>query len=251
MVNERVKRVLRRLLPLPTYQKLMLWKIDLLDYRRCRSFAQEGEDLILLDALKETAAGFYVDVGAFHPKHFSNTCLFHRRGWRGINIDPNPCTANLFRRRRPRDINLQLAVTRQPGALEYHVFDRVPTLNTCDRSVAEQRARESGFAFRTLQVEGLPLTAILERHLPAGQAIHFLSVDVEGLELDVLRSNDWARFRPQYVLAENLDADLPEALDEEAALFLKQQDYVPFARTRRTSFFRDHRVPRVLAVRAD
>jgi FkbM family methyltransferase len=250
MVNQTFKRVLRAVLPAGTYRRLVAWKLDLFDEHARTSFAQEGEDLILFDLLQDVPDGFYVDVGAFHPEHYSNTCLFYRRGWRGINIEPSPDAAGLFRRKRPRDITVQAAVTLRPAPVTLHVCEREPTLNTCDAAVAERRRRENGRVYAEVQVEGLPLAMILERHLPAGQAIHFLSVDVEGLELDVLRSNDWARFRPRYVLTESLDADLPEVLDDEAARFLREHDYVPFARTQRTSFFRDRRLPRVPAIRA-
>jgi FkbM family methyltransferase len=244
MVNENLKHILRKLLPAGAYRKLVEWKIDLCDDWARSSYAQEGEDLILLDLLADVPTGFYVDVGAFHPEHYSNTRLFHRRGWRGINIDPNPAAAAQFRRKRPRDINLNVAVTREAGTLQYFMFETMPSLNTCDAAVAEHRRAAEGLAFTTVAVEGLPLAALLDRHLPAGQDIHFLSIDVEGLELDVLRSNDWERRRPRYVLTESLNRDLAEVLEEEATRFLVERGYVPFARTPRTVFFRDGRAPR-------
>ena len=102
------------------------------------SFAQEGEDLVLERFLEGRPSGFYVDVGAFHPRRFSNTRSFYERGWRGINIEPAAEGCRLFRQERPRDTNLELAVSETPGELAYYVFDD-PALNTFDRALAASR----------------------------------------------------------------------------------------------------------------
>jgi FkbM family methyltransferase len=70
------------------------------------SYAQEGEDVLLDRLLAKQTDGFYVDVGAHHPKRFSNTHYFYMRGWSGINIEPNPVVVGSFRQMRRRDINL-------------------------------------------------------------------------------------------------------------------------------------------------
>src|SRR5690348_9855363 len=94
-------------------------------------YAQEGEDLVLRRFLNDVAQGFYVDVGAHHPRRFSNTHLFYRAGWSGINLEPNPEAQDLGAKCRPRDINLQMGVDEQSGVLKYHRFDE-PALNTFD-----------------------------------------------------------------------------------------------------------------------
>src|SRR5215470_18597307 len=102
------------------------------------SYAQEGEDLILERIFEGKTAGFYVDVGAHHPKRFSNTYRFYRRGWCGINIEPNPDTLALFNRSRKRDINLAVGVAAQEGELVYFMFNE-PALNSFDRALSERR----------------------------------------------------------------------------------------------------------------
>src|SRR5580658_8816405 len=77
------------------------------------SFSQEGEDMILASFFEGKKNGFYVDVGAHHPKRFSNTHHFYIRGWRGINVDATPGSMKLFRRTRPDDINIEAAVSDQ------------------------------------------------------------------------------------------------------------------------------------------
>jgi hypothetical protein len=86
-----------------------------------RSFSQFGEDLYLLRYFDAQMEGFYVDVGALHPFTFSNTYLLHRCGWRGINIEPAPDGAMAFRRYRPRDVNLQVAVASAEGQVPFRL----------------------------------------------------------------------------------------------------------------------------------
>src|SRR5687768_10814903 len=105
------------------------------------SYAQEGEDLILLRLFDGDLPGVYVDVGAHHPFRFSNTCLLFERGWRGINIDARPGSMAAFRRARPRDINLEIGISERPAELEFFLFEE-PALNTFDRALAEARQAE-------------------------------------------------------------------------------------------------------------
>jgi FkbM family methyltransferase len=203
------------------------------------SFSQEGEDLILSRLLDSQAAGFYVDVGAHHPRRFSNTQLFFERGWRGINIDPSPDAIVLFERERPRDRNLLLGVSDEPGELRYFQFND-PALNTFDERLAAERERLHGYRMvgtRWVPVERLE--RLLGVHLPPGQAIDFLSVDAEGLDLQVLKSNDWTRYRPRWVLTECLGTSLESVLAEPLHRYMSDTGYELVAKTLNTLFYRD------------
>ena len=81
--------------------------------RRC--YSQEGEDMILQRMFGQRREGFFVDVGAHHPFRYSNTYLFYKKGWRGINIDATPGSMREFEKYRPADINLEVAVSQTPG----------------------------------------------------------------------------------------------------------------------------------------
>ena len=84
------------------------------------SYAQNGEDIVLSRGFRSDT-GFYVDIGAFDPTSDSVTKLFYDRGWHGINVDPVPEVIALFERERPRDINVQVAVSVEPGEPELWV----------------------------------------------------------------------------------------------------------------------------------
>jgi FkbM family methyltransferase len=217
-------------------------RLQLLLDRYCEaSYAQEGEDRILARIFEDAPSGFYVDVGAFHPKRFSNTYLFYRRGWRGINIEPDPAAVAEFARLRPRDTHVAVGISDEPGTLTYYRFDE-PALNTFDPEVAKRRPIGGRFrALSPLVVTVTTLAAVLTAHLPAGQAISFLSVDAEGYDLRVLRSNDWGRFRPRYVLSESVGSILSTLDTEPQTVFMAGAGYELFAKTVHTIFYRDAR----------
>ena len=182
--------------------------------------------------------GFYVDVGAHHPRRFSNTNYFYRRGWRGINIEPNPDAVRIFESTRPRDINLQLGVSDRAGSLTYYRFDE-PALNTFDGKLAASRQANTSYKLLgTVEVPVERLGAVLSAHLPAGQHIDFLSVDVEGLDFAVLQSNDWEQFAPQCVLVEALGTSLNDVKDSGVFQYLCGKGYELVAKTFNTLVFR-------------
>lgn len=203
-----------------------------------RSYSQEGEDLVLARHFGEQQRGFFVDVGAHHPFRFSNTQLFYERGWRGINIDAQPGSMRAFRRYRPHDINLEAGVGEQAGTARFFVFNE-GLLNTFDEEIARLRDAPPFRIIETIEVPVQPLAAILEEHLPPGTVIDLLSVDAENRDLEVLRSNDWSRFRPRAVLVEVYGRNLAELAVEPISTFLAGLGYVPLAKTVKTVLFID------------
>jgi len=211
------------------------------------SYSQEGEDKILLSlfGINQKKNGFYVDVGAHHPKRYSNTYISYLAGWTGINIDANHEAIKLFNKFRPRDINLAIGVSEKSEKLTFHVFDE-PALNTFDQEVAFNIINNSNFKkINELILEVMPLSRILDLHLPKGQVIDFLNIDVEGKDLDVLKSNDWSKYIPLYILIEiHSDYDqeegfsFDEILNSDITIFLKSKGYIVFAKTLNTVFYK-------------
>lgn len=201
------------------------------------SFAQEGEDIALDRLFEGRCNGFYVDVGCHHPFRFSNSYFFYRRGWRGICIDALPGTQRLFERWRRRDIVVESGIAAQHGELTYHMFDE-PALNTFDAALAQERLERTPYKLiRSVQVPTDTLAAILAAHCPAGTQIDFLSVDVEGLDLQVLESNDWDRYRPLTVIAECLESALASIGQDPVARYLTERGYTMYAKTGNSVIF--------------
>ena len=204
-------------------------------------YSQEGEDMLLERFLEHRHSGFYVDVGAHHPRRFSNTYRLYRRGWRGLNIDANPGSMELFQHIRPRDINIEAAVSSVHQELTYYVFNE-PALNTFKRDLALERAGGVYSIVKEVNVVTVPLWQLLDQHVPANTRIDLLTVDVEGLDFDVLRSNDWSRYSPEFILVECLGAATLEEVDEDlVAQLLLEQHYSIVAKTMNTVLFRSTR----------
>lgn len=195
------------------------------------SFAQEAEDLVLDKMIDGRKSGFYVEVGCHHPFRFSNTYYFYRRGWKGICIDPLPGTKKLFTKWRSRDLVIEMGVSEQPSLLTYYMFDE-PALNTFNPELAKERNGLEQYRITgTLSIATDTLQNILDQHLEENQKIDFFSIDVEGLDLEVLRSNDWKKYRPQIVVTECLEADMINIQRDPVAHFLIEMGYAPYAKT--------------------
>lgn len=205
------------------------------------SYAQEGEDLVLARIMSSLPAGkdvsgFYVDIGAHHPVRFSNTYYFYRRGWRGINVDPMPGTATLFRRMRPKDITVECGIGAQAKSMTYYVFNE-SALNTFSEIEAQKKNQSSYRILRTTQIPVVTLEQMLDEHLPTGMSIDFMSIDTEGLDQEVVSSNDWSRYRPRVLLIEILNTGIEESIHHPTAQLLRQHGYRVLAKTFNTFFF--------------
>jgi FkbM family methyltransferase len=218
---------------------LQLYKLkqNLLGYHR-KSYAQEGEDLILSRLFEGKTQGFYIDIGAHHPFRFSNTYFFYKKGWKGINIDAMPGSMAVFAKKRPKDINLEAAISDVPSQLTYYAFEE-PALNTLDpEGYALHTASGSKLLFKK-EIKTQRLDEILDKHLPPAQNISFMSVDVEGHDLQVLQSNNWQKYRPNIVLAEVLSKNVKEVMQDKVTVFLEEQGYILVAKSVNTCFFKD------------
>lgn len=162
------------------------------------SYAQNAEDIILNRALCNVEKGFYIDVGAQHPIMDSVTKLFYERGWRGVNIDPVPQWFELLKKDRPHDINLRVAVGSAQGKERFFAIAGTG-LSTSDPDLARQH-KEAGYAANELDIEIRTLNSICEEY--SIHTVHFLKIDVEGAEADVIRGFSFRQVRPWIVLVE-------------------------------------------------
>lgn len=169
-------------------------------YRVLHSFSQNAEDLVLDKLLEYKNRGIYVDIGAYDPYRFSNTMRFYHRGWRGINIEPDSERFKHFESKRPKDVNLNIGIANKKGSLMYFAMDP-PTLSTFVQSQAQEYIHNGFVLKEKKQISVLPLKDVLATYVKK-KHIDFLSLDVEGFEMEVLKSNDWTRFRPKFLCIE-------------------------------------------------
>ncbi|WP_167136777.1 FkbM family methyltransferase [Diaminobutyricimonas sp. TR449] len=168
------------------------------------SFAQNGEDVLLHRALGAIESGTYVEIGANHPEHLSVTKSFYDRGWSGLAVEPNPEYSSLFRAARPRDTVIEAAITDSPDpTVTFHLVEGTG-LSTLVDEISEEHAH-SGYRVKDVTARALRLDAAIEEANLGGGDIHFLLVDVEGAEDQVLRSIDFSRYRPWVLVIESTE----------------------------------------------
>jgi len=203
-----------------------------------KSFANDGEDMILRRIFRKQEKGFYVDVGAHHPKRFSNTYFFYKKGWRGINIDAMPGSMELFKKLRDRDVNIERAVSDKIETLTYYIFNE-PALNSFSRELSLQRHGIDGYRIMSeIKKKTCMLHEILDIYLPDDQNIDFLNIDVEGFDLNVLRSNNWQKYKPNIILVEGQHFTCEEALKGATYGYVKSKGYELISKTLDTLIFK-------------
>ena len=183
------------------------------------SYSQEGEDMILKYIFGKKKDGFYVDVGAYHPRRFSNTYHFYKKGWHGINIDANDMTG--FKTTRDRDINLQLVVG--DGNTKIYRKFKEGAFNTCYDNYVVGSDFIGGVSCTSHSLSTILKDCKVNK-------IDFMSIDVEGMDLEVLQSNDWDKYKPTVILIEDSD--------EFITVYLKSLGYKLAAKTLHTLIFK-------------
>lgn len=233
-----MKSIIKKILPKPIRSLLLNLKNNYLDGFALKSYSQEGEDMILRRLFEMQRTGFYVDVGAHHPKRFSNTYFFYKKGWRGINIDAMPGSMKAFDKTRSRDINIEKPVASQKQVLTYYAFNE-PALNGFSKELSDSRNGLNDYKIEfTKDIETETLEYILDKNMPLGQEIDFLSIDVEGLDFDVVKSINLRKYRPKVILVEIIGSSLADIELDPIYQYLTGERYDLYAKAVNTVVFK-------------
>ncbi|OGF26094.1 hypothetical protein A2303_04815 [Candidatus Falkowbacteria bacterium RIFOXYB2_FULL_47_14] len=203
------------------------------------SYSQCGEDLIMFSLVKKFPKDslLYIDVGAHHPKRFSNTALFYKNGWRGINVEPDKNNFKLFGKRK-RDINLNLGVYTKEGIMPYFRLNE-STLNTFSEN--EAREYEKKHNFKIIAIDEIPiatLNSVINKY-NNGIFPPFLNIDTEGTELEILQTIDYVKNFPKIICAETMGYGGYRSTNENKELinFLLGVGYLIYGQTGLNSIF--------------
>ena len=199
--------------------------------------SQDGEELFLIERFiseKKKNAGFYVDVGAYHPIRFSNTLWAYKEGWKGINIEPNYESYKLFEQMRSNDININVGISDKESELEYYQFYE-GGINTFDEERAEYLIR-LGYEIKGInKVLVVTLQSILDKYDVTH--IDFLDIDVEEHEKEVINGIDFNKVDIDYILVEQLSMDLETVVSSEIAHILKKYGFCAICKFDRTVIY--------------
>jgi FkbM family methyltransferase len=167
------------------------------------SYAQNREDLILEGFFGDVEKGFYVDVGANHPIKHSVTKLFYQKGWRGIHIEPNNSLCAMLRFDRPEDTVLNVGVSDKEGALPFTEYAN-HGLSTFSESMQDEYSHQKSVFTDTFHRYEVPVRPLADLFVEQKvKHIHFMKVDVEGYEYEVLAGNDWKKYHPEMICIES------------------------------------------------
>lgn len=228
--------MLEKLIPKKYHRKVFELKQSILGRYATKSYSQEGEDLILNRIFGKKKGGFFLDIGAHHPLRFSNTYLFYKKGWTGINIDAMPGSMKAFASKRSKDINLEIAISKEPKMLTYYSFVE-PAINGFDRQLSEQRIKDGEALLKKIPIQSKTLAEVLNQYLPKETTIDFMTIDVEGLDLEILESNDWSKYMPKVIVVECLGEDVLSVQTSPIYEYLTARNYTLWAKTANTCFF--------------
>ena len=165
---------------------------------------------------------------------FSNTLNLYQRGWTGINIEPNQEPIKIFKKMRPRDLNLNIAVSTKKNTCNYYKF-KDPALNTTDIKICRMRERKGYRCTEISIVQTKTLNEILSQNCK--KKIDLLKIDVEGNELDVLKSNNWRKFTPNVIICELINVDLDKLSKNKVYKFLKSKNYLLYCKLLQNAIF--------------
>lgn len=169
------------------------------------SYSYGGIDSLILNIFKNQKNGFYLDIGCGHPIKNNNTYLLNKKGWSGINIDLDNENIDLFNSYRKKDVNLATAVSDKEGETDLYFYHSKSALNTISKENADfQKAKVSTIK----KIKTQTINKIIELSPYKDKKIDFLSIDVEGSELSILKNFDFKKYSPKVIVVEYLDLSL-------------------------------------------
>jgi FkbM family methyltransferase len=189
-------------------------------------YSNWGIDMLADEFFKKKVNGFYIDVGCHQPLLNNNTYRLYKRGWRGINIDLDYNTIDMFNFFRKKDLNIHAAVSNKIEEKNLYFFHNRSPVNTL--------SKDSGIKAKEIRkIKTTTLNNIIDASKYRGKEIDFISIDVEGFELNVLEGLDFEKYKPKLVVLELIDPSIKEfhqqklsnVLNSQINKFMEKQNY--------------------------
>ena len=200
-----------------------------------KSYSHQGQDLILRDLFRNKTGGIFVDIGCNHPIIESNTYLLYKMGWSGFGIDGESLFAKEWLKYRDRDCFINAVVDRDTGKATFYKFPN-HTMSTSDKQTMEAYTEKHGQPDDTILVETIPVEDILIEYKVPGE-FELLCCDVEGKDLEAIKSVNFKKFRPKVILVEIKLFNFYKPKDSDTVNFLYDNNYIMIAKTPLDGFF--------------
>lgn len=196
---------------------------DICDAYSRSIYSQSGEEIYLIERFKNREKGIYIDVGANHPYRFSNTYWAYLRGWKGINIEPNKYNYELLKYIRSKDININCGVAETEREQEYYEFTESALNTFCIDKLSEKEDINNVVDIKKIKMQRLD--SICKEHNI--NKVEFVDIDVEGMEIEVLKSINWNNIDIECILIEQRRMTLLDILKSEVCIFMMNKGYIP------------------------
>lgn len=171
------------------------------------NYSQWGEDLVITNFFKNKDNGIYLDIGCFHPFMYSNTCLLHKSGWKGINVDINQTSIDLFNIARPNDTNLCTTIDENKKEFEMYYDDAFSPVNTLDKNFYKVLKNEFFKEKKILVVKSKTIQEIIEVSR-LKEEVDYINIDVEGFDYEILKQIDLKKLKVKLISIETHNVDL-------------------------------------------
>ena len=177
-------------------------------FKKRKTYAMDGEDLVIADYFKNKQKGFYVDVGCYHPIHRNNTFLLYKKGWSGINIDIHSFSIELFKYLRPNDLNYNFAVSEKKEIINMYFQKELSQLSTIDFDQAKKTFQGP---IKEKKIQSYSLDEVFKFSNLENKKIDLLDIDVEGADFKVLKGLSFEKTNPELICVEIHDKNLRES----------------------------------------
>ena len=206
-------------------------------YKKRKTYSQDLEDIFINEYFKNKNCGFYIDIGCYHPIKYSNTALLYNRGWKGINIDMNSTSIDLFNIARNRDINICSAISSTNKQVTQFIDHSYSPVNTIDKKFSDVISKKLSIKpFIEKKIQTYTLSQVLKKYKVLLNQVDFLNIDVEAHDYEVLKGIDFVKIKPKIICIEieNFSSKLNF---EKINNYLKKYNYIFIKKIGLNGFF--------------
>jgi FkbM family methyltransferase len=224
MIIERTVSNILRLAPYGKYIEFSIRYNNIYKrmFGRAKFLGDHFQDLFAYMYLQRKQNGFYMDIGANDGVTASNTCVFEQLGWRGVCIEPQPEIYKQLRKSRKCDCYNVAISSQSDDSVEFVIADD-HGVNPCSgladgfTEYLQTSINERGLKTKTIKVKTMTFEDVMKNY-PDITHIDYMSIDVEGSEVNILETIDFEKYSFGFV---SIEGNEPEKITD----LMKKKNY--------------------------